>query len=281
MPTSLDHPIATGRTAEIYPWRDGMVLKLFHTWMSAGAVEYEARIVRAVCTAGLPVPQVGEVVEVEGRVGLEYERFTGKAMGEAMGANPRLLTRLARQLAELQVEIHQIAGIEGIPLQKDRLRNKIHEAKGLPPDLQAACLQALTGMPDGNRLCHGDFHPLNILMTASGPIVIDWVDATSGAPLADVARTAVLLHGIEACMVHPKTPRIADRGWVWIQKLALRAYNRAYLRHYFELRPGGEAEYRRWYPIIAAGRMSEDIPGLNDWLRKQVEIGLNTVKRKT
>lgn len=276
----LGQPIAAGRTAEIYPWRDGMVLKLFHTWMSAGAVQYEARIARAVCGAGLPVPQVGEIVEVEGRVGLEYERLTGKAMGEVMESNPQRLIRLARQLAELQIKIHQIAGIEGVPLQTDRLRNKIHEAKGLPHELQEACLQALAGMPEGNQLCHGDFHPLNILMTANGPIVIDWVDATSGAPLADVARTAVLLHGIEARMVQPKKPGIVERGWVWIQRLALRAYNRAYLQRYFELCPGGETEYRRWCPIIAAGRMSEDIPGLNDWLRKQVEIGLNSVKRE-
>jgi hypothetical protein len=55
----------------------------------------------------------------------------------------------------------------------------------------------------------------------------------------------------------------------------MRWFTRIYLRRYFVLRPGGVAEYHRWWPIVAAGRMSEDIPGLNDWLRQQVEVRLN------
>jgi hypothetical protein len=42
------------------------------------------------------------------------------------------------------------------------------------------------------------------------------------------------------------------------------------VKRYFELRPGGEAEYRAWWPIVAAGRMSEGVPGLEEWLRRQV-----------
>ncbi len=48
-------------------------------------------------------------------------------------------------------------------------------------------------------------------------------------------------------------------------------YARVYLKRYFALRPSDEAEYQRWRPLVAAGRMSENIPGLNPWLRRQVE----------
>ena len=124
-------------------------------------------------------------------------------------------------------------------------------------------------IPDGDRLCHGDFHPLNVMLHRGRAVVIDWVDVTCGNPLADVARTAVLLHGVANGASENKTNRAA-----WIEMLAMRWYTRIYLQRYFALQPGGEDEYRRWRPIVAAGRMSEDIPGLNDWLRQQVEHGL-------
>jgi aminoglycoside phosphotransferase (APT) family kinase protein len=99
--------------------------------------------------------------------------------------------------------------------------------------------------------------------------VIDWVDATCGNPMADVARTVVLMQGVESQAAENKARKTAR-----IEALAMRWFTRIYLRRYFALRPGGEAEYRRWRPIVATGRMSEDIPGLNDWLRQQVEAGL-------
>lgn len=45
-----------------------------------------------------------------------------------------------------------------------------------------------------------------------------------------------------------------------------------YIRHYFLLRPGGEMEYRHWLPVVAAARISENIPEVEQWLLKQVEI---------
>ena len=42
-----------------------------------------------------------------------------------------------------------------------------------------------------------------------------------------------------------------------------------YLRRYFQLRPGGFDEYRRWLPIVAGARLNENVPGWDDWLLKQ------------
>ena len=40
----LAEPIAEGRTAEVYGWKEGWVLKLFRDRCSADSVNYEARI---------------------------------------------------------------------------------------------------------------------------------------------------------------------------------------------------------------------------------------------
>lgn len=50
------------------------MLKLFRAWCPADWVEYEAQVARTVHRTGLVVPAVGDVVEVEGRWGIVYER---------------------------------------------------------------------------------------------------------------------------------------------------------------------------------------------------------------
>jgi hypothetical protein len=52
-------------------------------------------------------------------------------------------------------------------------------------------------------------------------------------------------------------------------KTFVRLFHVAYLRRYFQLHPGGEAEYRRWLPVVAAARPSENIPELERWLVKR------------
>ena len=51
----------------------------------------------------------------------------------------------------------------------------------------------LKPVDDGDRLVHGDLHPMNVMLTASGPVVIDWTNAVRADALTDVALTIVLL----------------------------------------------------------------------------------------
>jgi aminoglycoside phosphotransferase (APT) family kinase protein len=256
-------PLALGRTAEIYPWERGWILKLFHEWVSGESVEHEAGIARLVHGAGLPVPAVGAVVEMRGRVGLVYERVDGPTMLEEIVSKPWSLLRSARLLAELQAKVHAVGWATGLPSQHKRLEGKIRQAQGLDPILREAKLRALQAMPVGDRLCHGDFHPGNVIITPRGPIVIDWADATQGNPLADVARSALILLGAKASVASP------------VQKVMLAWYHQAYLRRTFELRRGGKEEAMAWYPIVAAARMSEGIAEIQDWLHVQVATGPN------
>ncbi|MBN1094319.1 phosphotransferase [Blastococcus sp. TML/M2B] len=42
-------------------------------------------------------------------------------------------------------------------------------------------------MGEGDALLHLDLHPDNVLLTADGPVVIDWTNAARGRPEVDVA----------------------------------------------------------------------------------------------
>src|SRR5665647_181710 len=104
--TLPDTPIAVGFTAEIYAWRDGQVLKLYKPGASRNTVEHEANLTRIVHATGLPVPAVGEIVEIGDRFGLELERLDGISMLQALTRQAAKLWTYARQLAELQADLH-------------------------------------------------------------------------------------------------------------------------------------------------------------------------------
>jgi len=247
--TRLSAPIAKGRTAELHDWDADHVLKLYHTWCPPHWVEHEARVARVIAEAGIPTPAAGEVLEIDGRRGIVYERVTGVSMLEDMHKRPWLLLRHARSLADLQAQFHRLI-VPGLHAGRDALRQSINRAPYLPEIQRQQLLDVLTTLPDGQTLCHGDFHPGNVLISARGPVVIDWMTASLGSPWADVARTSMLLTiGAKAAgdMVSPAI------------RLLSGLFHRAYLSRYKALVLDGQAELARWLPVIAAARLDEQI----------------------
>jgi uncharacterized protein (TIGR02172 family) len=249
-----DPPIAIGFTAEIFAWKQGWILKLFKPDKSRQMVEMEARLARLVRASGLPVPAVGEVIEVNGRFGLEYERVEGVSMLQALVQQPWKFASYARQLAGLQADMHKTKLLE-MPSQKEKLARKIRGAEILPENVRRAALETLEGLLDQEWLCHGDFHPNNILLTAHGPVIIDWIDASRGSPLMDVARSTLLFGGGALPPGIPHWVKIV-RGWFY----------RCYLQRYFEQNPINQHELSRWIPVAAAARLDENIYFDERWL---------------
>jgi Ser/Thr protein kinase RdoA (MazF antagonist) len=255
----LDQPLARGRTADVYVWEEGYVLKLFHNWFSLDDIEYEQRIARAVHASGVKTPAVRELVQVKGRNGLIYECADGISMLEMFQRKPWRAIQFGRMLAGLHAQMHECVFEADVPPQCKKLEYKIRNADALPTPLKTTLTTLLLSLPDGNRVCHGDFHPANVLMDGSNTTVIDWIDASRGNPLADVARTSIIMLGAAASAQIPNP----------VLKVFVRVFHSAYLKHYFRLRPGGEDEYRRWLPIVAGARLSENIPELIKWLVEQ------------
>ncbi len=261
MENDLGTPIARGRTAEIYPWKEDLVLKLFYDWFSLESIEYEARIASAVHASGLPVPAVGEILRVKERNGLVYERVEGTSMLEVVFRKPWTAFHYGRRMAELHAGMHASTVEVKLPSQREKLTRRIGESKILPSALISRLMNALASLPDGDQLCHGDFFPGNVMITGRGEVIIDWIDSSFGSPLADVARTTIIILGA------------VETGQLQIPllKAIARLFHAVYLRRYFELRPGGEEQYRRWLPVMAGARLWEEIPELEKWLVRQAE----------
>jgi uncharacterized protein (TIGR02172 family) len=261
--------IANGNTAEIYAWDDQHILKLFRDRYSQAYAEYEMRMANAVTDMGIASPAAAGLVQIDGRAGILYTRVEGKTMTAYWQQSPVLrLLPLARQTARLQYAIHTalVTQANRLPRQRQRLQEKIDAAPKLTNDIKQRALAVLDTLPDGKAITHGDFHPENVLMSPNGAVVIDWIDASIGNPLADVARTYILMTmGVRAQPAGIKKI---------VETLAVQLFLFEYLRCYCRLANTHPSAVRAWMAVVAAARLDEHVENQESALIAFVETNL-------
>ena len=191
--------LAVGNVAEVFEW-GARVMKLYKSTAAKPAAFREAAIHAAVEAMALPVPKVWSVQEIGGRWGVVFDRANQASFAEQMLSNSGEVPRYLECMVRLHMRIHSHPGIQFADL-KVRLADNIAVTSLLDERRKRDLLDRIAHMPDGDRLCHGDFHPMNILGDASQPVIIDWPDARRGDPAADVCRSYLLmkLHAAENC----------------------------------------------------------------------------------
>lgn len=182
-----------GRTSDVHRYgRDGAA-KILKPETPQHWAAAEAKFTAAVRRLGVPAPAVRDVIDVDGRASVVFERIDGPSMWQRMCERPSDVSALTRELADVQRAIHSAGVPDGVPSLIDRLRLKLLDAGELCDEDRVQAVELLDSLPVGSALLHGDLHPGNILLSANGPIVIDWFDATVGHCAADIARTMLLL----------------------------------------------------------------------------------------
>ena len=190
----LGERLFAGRTAEVYAWSDTEVVKLYQPWVARATAERERASTQAALDMGISVPEVGDIVSVDGRPGLILERIRGASMMSQIESDIARAESFARQLAEIHVAITSVVADERFPEQSGLLQARIARCESLTESARRMMLASLAQMPRADRLCHGDFHPGNIILSGDRLFVIDWIDA-SRQPAADVARSSILFMG--------------------------------------------------------------------------------------
>jgi hypothetical protein len=241
--------IAQGRMAEIVTLdgQDGRVVKLDRPEWS-GVSAFESDVIERVAAAGIPVARSYGTVTLEGRCGVILDRIDGESLEGVLTGQPEILDQdgLAIEFAALQGAINAVS-IDGLPDLVGRLGDEIPRS-GLGASAVDRLSRRLRELDPGVRhLCHFDFHPGNILVSPRGWVVVDWLGAASGPPVADFARTLVLLgHHIPA----------AAAGFV--RGVYVHGSNRTGLdQHVVD----------EWVQIVAAARLAEGFDGkYAEWL---------------
>ncbi|WP_019503694.1 phosphotransferase family protein [Pleurocapsa sp. PCC 7319] len=220
---NIGKKIGVGKSAQVFCWRNNQVIKLFYPNISTAWIEYETQVSRIVYQAGLAVPEVEGITEVDGQKGIVIERIEGDSMLNNIRLKPWKIFHFARLLAELQTEIHRCHVPKLLSLQKQR-KLQIRAAQVLPENKQQTILDLLDQLPTGRSLCHGDFHPGNIILSASKSTVIDWSNALQGNSQADVALTLLML------LVGEEPTNLTSFFWLFLRILFCAVYLQRYLK---------------------------------------------------
>ena len=235
MSETIGRLLAAGQRAEVFEF--GIrVVKLCRSTGSKRITFREASIHAAVEALGLPVPAVWGVQQIDGRWGILFDRVNGVSFAEQMRSDGAALDQYLQILARLHTRIHAHPANEFGSF-KVWLATSIARAIRLYEPRKQILLNGLRDMPDGDRLCHGDFHPMNVLGEASQPVVIDWPNACRGDPAGDVCRSYVIL------------------------KLHAEEIAGPYLDAYCGVSCVPRHTILDWLPYVAAARLTEDIPG--------------------
>jgi aminoglycoside phosphotransferase (APT) family kinase protein len=262
-------PLAEGREAEVFSRGDGVVLKLWRDPGHAWRADREAAALAALRSQGYPAPRLIGATTVDGRPGLLIERVDGADLLTLLGRRPLAVGAVGRAMGHAHAAMHEVPAPDDLPDLHDDVRAHIVDAAPLPDDLRAAVLDVLDGLPRGDRLCHGDLHPGNMLGSWSAPTVIDWPGAARGDPPADVALTSVL-HRVAT--LPPGAPTLVRS----LASMGRRPLRVTYLAGYRSRRPLDADALARWEVVRAAARLWAPIPEEHPALLRFIRARLAT-----
>ena len=218
-------------------WQQPLVVRVKPRREAIDVARVEAARHEWLAEIGYPVPRILEVLEPDVLGPLPAQvmvRAPGRMLFDAVKHQPWTTRRRLHQLARLQVDLHRLP-VEGFPHTGDLVDRRLALPRQLAEELHDPALS--DALEQTERLvprlrsapasvCHGDFHPLNVLVDGPSASVIDWSDAGIGDRHGDVARTILLfeLASIAA------TNRVERSVLVAAGPIVSKRYRRAYER---------------------------------------------------
>jgi aminoglycoside phosphotransferase (APT) family kinase protein len=247
----LGEVVARGSRSFVHAFGRGAVVKVPKPATPDSWILSEAQYAEAARAVGAPAPALLGIEQIRGRASSVWQRVDGPSMWQQVVDRPARSAELGRRLAEVQLELFELVPPVTLPDQRDRLTSKIRRSAAT---IDASLGEALELVPEPTarpRLCHGDLHPSNVIMSEDGPVIVDWFDASRGDRVADVARSLLTLLP-DGTMTPSHLPG-ADRETLAVltQTYLLR------LRESLDILPG---LLSRWQAINAVARLAEGMP---------------------
>ncbi len=244
--------LLVGLVTETIDCDDKLIMKLFSREWPRELIEDEMRINNLIADKGLRAPKIKEIREYEGRLGLVYDKIPGVTFLERLLQYPDSAQVLSIDFAHIHHKITRHKVPELMPL-RDSLRSAIGESPEVPREMRGKILEILDSLPDGDGLCHGDYHPENVILASDGIAVIDWIRACKGCFLADVAKSSLLL---ETWL--PLRIKAMGKG---MDPEVIKEFNEVYVSECLRLCGKSMEDLYAWRAPIAASRLANEVPG--------------------
>ncbi|MEI5908694.1 phosphotransferase [Bacillus spongiae] len=289
MKVELGRMIGEGGCAKTFEWKGShKLIKLAKENTNEEAMKREYDNSVFAFEMGLSVPQPFELLSVNDRAGIVFERVHGTSLLERYmsqlteqaysetGINPEDIRIIARILSEIHVQIDIGSPLIPSP-QKEYLTLLIKSSDRLTLAEKESVIFILNSLPTKQLLCHGDPNPGNVLIRNDGsPVMIDWMDAAIGNPEVDIAEFILMIrYAILPDHLPNHTRQFFDSKREIIIHIFMDEYTRLTGLTYHDAEP--------WLLPVAARKLSVDaIPGeekslLIQEIRRRLPIQKNSV----
>ncbi len=243
-----NHNVIAERPGKKIFVENGKLVKLFDAGYSKADILNEALNQARVEETDLNIPKIQSVSVVDGCWSISMDYIEGTTLEQLMAENPEKLDEYLNLFVDVQLNIHS----KRVPLLNmliEKMNRKI-SAADLDATTRYDLHTRLNGMKRHIKLCHGDFNPSNVIITADGtPYVIDWAHATQGNAAADVARTYLLFY------LQGK-PDVAEK----------------YLKLFCKKADTAIQYVQKWIPIVAASRLVKAPEEEKEFLMKWINV---------
>ena len=181
-------PVASTARIEVLAL-DELAYKLFHKSYSPYQVYREAMLQCKAAEAGINVPKIHGVIEVDDRLAILSDYIEGDTVAELMEEFPAKKDKYLSLLADTQLDL-----LSRTAQDVRKLSYCIEQDIGALTQLDEVKRYELTtllaSMPDHDKLCHGNFGPENVIIDGMDKVfILDWDAAAKGNAGADMAKT--------------------------------------------------------------------------------------------
>ena len=246
---SFNNTIVSRKTKTVYREGDKTIKYFVEGYSKADILNEALNHARVEESTTLNIPKLIEVTKVNNRWALVTEYIEGHTLAELMQKNPEKTDEYINLFVDIQLEVldHSVPLLSRI---KDKFKRKLNNTDLIDENIKYDLLHRLEGMKNHGKLCHGDFHPSNIVIKEDGSYyILDWSHVTQGNASADVART-YLLFSIE------NKKELAEK----------------YLKLFSEKSGIEISNIQRWIPIVAATQRTKNLEEERDFLNQWINV---------
>ncbi|MBT2214864.1 phosphotransferase [Virgibacillus dakarensis] len=209
---NLGAPIAIGNTAKIY-LHENKIIKVFNNYLPDTESLYEAYKQEHAYSCGLFVPKILDVTKIDGKQAIIMEYIKGRTIGDILSENMEQAEYYMNISIDIQQKIHMIIANSLEPM-SEKLSRQIKSAPNLDKRHKFALMQKLKAVTFEERLCHGDYHLFNLIMSEDKVTIIDWVDSSAGDIRADIYRTYLLYSRFSIALADVYLRKSRSKSWV-------------------------------------------------------------------
>ena len=191
--------IGFGGNGAVYRVSEDEIVKVNYNPATYADLDMELAKAKEAFLLGIPTAISFDLVDCgEGRRGVVYETIKSRTLGETIQSSPELMDELTEKyVGQLNIlhAVHTDNPVFGSA--KDNYRKQVENASKFLTEEEGKMLeQILDVLPEGDRLCHCDAHPKNIMIQNGDMLWIDMEGMAVGHPIYDLISIAAVLNGM-------------------------------------------------------------------------------------